>query len=49
MLAADGKLHEEKDADGKSLHAAKMLAKRKYSAVADESKVNFEYPNCSKM
>jgi hypothetical protein len=40
------KLNEKKDAAGKSLHAAKMLAKRNYSAVADESKANFECPNC---
>jgi hypothetical protein len=43
------KLHEEKDADGKSLHALEMLSKRKFSAVADESKTNFECPNCSKL
>jgi hypothetical protein len=42
------KLHEEKDADGKSVHSVKMLAKCKYSAVADESKANFECPNCPK-
>jgi hypothetical protein len=31
------KLHKEKNADGQSVHAVKMCAKRKYSGHADES------------
>ena len=37
---------KEKDADGHSVHAVKMCAKRKYSGHADESKANWACPNC---
>jgi hypothetical protein len=40
-------LHEEKNADGKSVRALKMLAKRKYSAKADKGTANYKCPNCS--
>jgi hypothetical protein len=39
------KLHEKKNADGKSLHAAKMLSKRKYSGQADKDTANYKCPN----
>jgi hypothetical protein len=43
------KLHEKKNADGKSVHALEMASKRKFSAWADESKANFECPNCFRL
>jgi hypothetical protein len=42
------KLHKEKNADGQSVHAVMMCAKRKYSGHADEETANYQCPNCLK-